>query len=548
MSKITDLRYLPDLDHDGSKGSFVPYRNILLPAWQAVKEEALRSKEGPFAAYKGREVEFVEEKLGIKLWEGEAEMVHSAFNNRLTSVRSCRRAGKTMTLACIVLAAVNIYKAIVISVAPTRRQVQDLLWSHIRSIHHSARVRLLGEPDLLQLRIGPKHFAIGFSTEDPINIMGFHAGATPPPSEDEKNELTKLPPEQWLFMIFDEAPGINQSIFEAVKGSLAGPNTRLILAGNPIMDSTEEHEFAYSHQITSGYHRIKIYAEEAEDPLTADVWFQVPDWLVSEDWIEERAAEWGRDSALFKAHVLGQFAGAESDRRIITLTMLEAAQSLYQPSSTGRHLGVDLARFGADKSVAALWVNGEKRAVHAWNDADLMQSLETILALRTRWGEPDDYNNTIIPIPAKHIHIDSSGLGSGLVDRLKQQGILIDAVDFGSRPRDSWPALTGREIKFRNLRAEMHWVLRRALQEGLARIPKELHNQPCESWKEAQWPEYEMDETAKGTLITVRPKDWIKLRYGKSPDHLDADLLAWCRATPAVRFGVEFSRREKRPR
>jgi len=432
-----------------------------------------------------------------------------------------------------------------VSVAPTRRQVQDLLWSHVRNLHHNAKVKLLGEPDLLQLRIAPQHFAIGFSTEDPINIMGFHAGAVQPPDEDAENQedaIGELPPEQWLFMIFDEAPGVSQQLFEAIKGSMAGPNTRLILAGNPVMDETEEHEFAFSHHPESGYHRIKIYAEEAEDPLDSDAEFQVPNWLVTEDWIDERAREWGRDSALFKAHVLGQFAGAESDRRIITLTMLEAAQSLYQPTRMGWHLGVDLARFGADKSVAALWVDGEKRAVHSWSGADLMESLEIILALRERWGEPDDYNNTIIPIPAKQIHVDSSGLGSGVIDRLNQQGIRVDPVDFGSKPRGSWPALTGREIKFRNLRAEAHWVLRRALQEGLARIPRKLHGQPCESWKESQWPEYEMDETVKGTLITVRPKEWIKLRYGKSPDHLDADLLAWCRATSRIRFGVEFSK------
>jgi len=544
MSKISDFRHLPDLEEENRPGSFAPYRNILLPTWQAIKEEALRSKEGPFAIYQGHELEFIRDKLGIKLWPGEAEMVRSAFGNRMTSVRSCRRAGKTMTLACIVLAAVNIYKSIVVSVAPTRRQVQDLLWSHVRNIHHQAKVRLLGEPDLLQLRIGPQHFAIGFSTEDPINIMGFHAGAVIPPDEDaEEGTLAELPPEQWLFMIFDEAPGISQEIFDAIKGSMAGPNTRLILAGNPVMDETEEHEFAFSHQPDSGYHRIKIYAEEAEDALDSDIEFQVPDWLVSEEWIEERAHEWGRESALFKAHVLGQFAGRESDRRVITLTMLEAAQTLYQPTEMGRHLGVDLARFGADKSVASLWVNGEKRAVHSWSGVDLMESLEIVLALRDRWGEPDEYDKTVIPIPSNHIHIDVSGLGAGLVDRMKQQGFQVDAVDFGSKPRNSWPALTGREIKFRNMRAEMHWVLRRALQEGLARIPKKLHGLPCESWKEAQWPEYELDETVKGTLITIRPKEWLKQRYGKSPDHLDADCLAFARATPQIRFGVDYSRK-----
>jgi len=297
----------------------------------------------------------------------------------------------------------------------------------------------------------PQHFAIGFSTEDPINIMGFHAGAVAPPEEDEDDKdgeentediLAELPPEQWLFMIFDEAPGVSQQLFEAIKGSMAGPNTRLILAGNPVMDETEEHEFAFSHQPDSGYHRIKIYAEEAEDALDSDIEFQVPNWLVTEDWIEERAHEWGRDSALFKAHVLGQFAGRESDRRVITLTMLEAAQTLYQPTQMGRHLGVDLARFGADKSVAALWVNGEKRAVHSWSGADLMESLEIILALRERWGEPDDYNKTVIPIPSNHVHVDSSGLGSGLIDRLNQQGIRVDAVDFGSKPRMRFRTLT----------------------------------------------------------------------------------------------------------
>jgi len=501
----------------------------------------------PFRQYRGRESDFITEVLGVKLWAAEREIVRSFFNEPKTSVRSSRKTGKTFTIACCILAAVIIYECIIVSVAPTRRQVQDLLWAHIRDLHAKSRQRLPGQPDMTQLRLGPRHFAVGFSTDKPERILGFHSDVVVPDDPDKDVDLATFAadladrvaeqnPTTRLWLVFDEAPGIAQVLYDAVKGSLSGPNARIFLQGNPAMDPNEEHEFAASHREGSTYHRIKIASLDADDPVGADAaWCHVPNWLVAPEWIEERRVEWGEDSTLFKAHVLGQFAGPESECRVITLTMLEAALTKFTPTSQGRHIGVDIARYGADRCVAALWVDGEKLAVHEWK-GDLMETVDVILALRTRWSDPDEDD----PIPAHHIHIDATGMGGGPVDRLRQLGVYVDAVDFGSKAVGAWPSLVGEDVCFKNRRAEMHWVFRRALQEGVARMPRELHGKPNVAWREAQWPEYAHKETANGTEIRVLPKDEIKAKYGRSPDHLDADLLAWCRGLSGATFGSQL--------
>jgi len=141
-----------------------------------------------------------------------------------------------------------------------------------------------------------------------------------------------------------------------------------------------------------------------------------------------------------------------------------------------------------------------------------------------------------VPIPGANVHIDSIGVGAGVVDRFDEAGISVDGVDNGSKAVGDWLDLTD-EVVFANRRAELHWVLRRALQEGVAHIPRELNGQPNPLWVEARWPQYEFKIGAGMTRLIVEKKDKIKKRHGRSPDHLDAALYAWSRSGGAVEFG-----------
>ena len=108
--------------------------------------------------------------------------------------------------------------SIVITAAPTERQVSEILWREIRSFEAKARAR--GNPiggKLLQTNkweFSPDHFAIGFSTtDDAAKFQGAHA--------------------PHVLVIADEAAGILEQIYLGITAVLKGAHTRLLAIGNP---------------------------------------------------------------------------------------------------------------------------------------------------------------------------------------------------------------------------------------------------------------------------------------------------------------------------
>jgi hypothetical protein len=128
-------------------------------------------------------------------------------------------------------------------------------------------------------------------------------------------------------------------------------------------------------------------------------------------------------------------------------------------------------------------------------------------------------------IPWEHVHVDAIGVGKGVTERLAQRGIFVDKVDFGSKPKKDWRALTGK-VAFANRRAELHWVLRRAAEEGLFSINREAFP---DAWRQAQWAIYEYRHQGGTVVILIMPKKDIRKSYKRSPDHWDAVLLSYSR-------------------
>ena len=78
--------------------------------------------------------------------------------------------------------------------------------------------------------------------------------------------------------------------------------------------------------------------------------------LVSPTWIAERALEWGDQSPLYLARVEGEFPD-ESEGTLYRLADLEAAvgREIEEDESARITFGVDIARFGDDRSAIAVW-------------------------------------------------------------------------------------------------------------------------------------------------------------------------------------------------
>lgn len=115
-------------------------------------------------------------------------------------------------------------------------------------------------------------------------------------------------------------------------------------------------------------------------------------------------------------------------------------------------------------------------------------------------------------------NVDIAGVGQGVRTALSLAGVEFNDVNFAA---GSYGTDVSGKLRFANLRAEMYWRFREALERGEVDLPddRELLAELCA----ARW-----SLTQAG--IQLEPKDAIKKRLGRSPDLADAIVLAWYQA------------------
>ncbi len=164
-------------------------------------------------------------------------------------------------------------------------------------------------------------------------------------------------------------------------------------------------------------------------------------------------------------------------------------------------LGVDVARFGDDRTVITarkgLWCQGQ----HTFRGLDTMAVAERVIDAMRQY-EPDA------------TFVDVGAMGAGVVDRLHQLGYAVTEVNFAAASSDE---------RYANKRAEMYFNLRSWMMGG-GSIP----NEP-DLKSELSIVEYHFTPAGK---IQLEPKDKIKEKIGKSPDV--ADSLALTFALPVM--------------
>jgi hypothetical protein len=451
------------------------------------------STDLPHAAYRDRPAAFMDEVLGWSPWQKQRDIAQALVEQQRVSVVSCNGAGKTAVAARLLLWFVQTRRnAVVVTTAPTWHQV-GLLWREVRSAFHSSSTPLLGEVLSHRLEIASSWYATGLSTDREERFQGYHASGSTP-GEDGG-----------LLVIVDEASGVDDPIFDAMRGYLTSPNCYVLLIGN---GNRAQGAFYESHQ-RGPWERFSISAHD------------VPAHIMDRDWIAEQGEYWGEDSAQYVVRVLGKFPEEGSDFQLIPRWLLEKAATSRPTESPGAYLGLDVARGGGDQSVAVVTIDGVVEAVDAWDSRDLMVTAQRTLELASRHGVPGD-----------HVSVDVSGIGAGVVDRLREAGLPVNAIDFGGPCEGDWTWLLGSDAKFLNRKAELHWAGRMALTNGYASIPSKFAKT---LWRQLEWTNYEYNERG---VLRMESKDKLRARFGASPDYADAWYISLCRTSSRSRIFV----------
>lgn len=450
---------------------------------------------------------FPEKVLGVTLWPKQQEIIRSVWANPRTVVRSCHGVGKSFTAARVILAFLYSFPhSKVVNTAPTFRQVSDILWSEIKTAHARSLVPLGGKPLDTELKLSDDWFAVGISTNTPTNFQGYHA-----PS---------------LLLVGDEAAGIDEAIFEASDSLLSTGFARELLIGNPTALSGTFHNAFRSAE----YHKIwiscfhtpnfipfrvdrtdgsgepdisasitKLLASTPEERIAA----VTHPYLITPQWAYDKAGSWGIDSPMFQSRVLGEFP-TETEDTLIPLQYIEAAvarEQVLAPSDGREVIGVDVARFGSDKTVLVHRKGWKVEGIKEFQRQDLMQTAGVVA-------------NELRLHPTASANIDDVGVGGGVVDRLKEQpdyDSRVTGVNVGTKPQD--------EAMYVNLRAEGYSHLKHLFVSGTAQIPDD------EELK-AQLSNLKVKFTSRGQL-QIESKDDMKKRGLPSPDKADALMLAF---------------------
>ena len=434
-------------------------------------------------------VGFVRDMLGVEPLPYQAEFLEAlASGERRISVRSGHGTGKSTASSWAMLWFLLLrFPNKVVVTAPTSGQLFDALFAELKrwvnELPPALKAMLTVKSDRIELVAAPSEAFISARTsraETPEALAGVHSDN--------------------VMLVVDEASGVPEQVFEAAAGSMSGHSAVTIMLSNPTRSSGTFFESQTRLSETWWTRR----------------WSCVESPLVSGEFVDEMRLRYGEESNAYRIRVLGEFPLADDDT-IIPFHLVEAATNRDIQLDEGAPIvwGLDVARFGSDKSALAKRQGNVITEVTSWQGLDLMATVGRVKA---------QYDGLPSNLRPREIMVDVIGMGSGVVDRLRELGLPVRGVNVAESP-----SMAGTYI---NLRAELWFKMRGWLEQRNAKIPK--------------------DERLIGELTSIRytfvssgkmkaeGKDDMKRRGLPSPDIADAVCLTFA-SDAATAMGGKMS-------
>jgi len=443
-------------------------------------------------------------KRAVGLAPYQREVISSLPEKKRVAVRGPRGLGKTALASLVILwfALTRDMAGIdwkIMTTAGSWGQLEGFLWPEVKRWAYCVNWDAVGRPPLSERNELMKHglslrygLALAGSPDQPERIEGLHGDA--------------------ILYVYDEAKLIIPETFDAAEGAFSGADEESGLEAYALAISTPgppAGRFYDIHRQAPGledWHPRHVTLDEA-----------VAAGRMSMKWVAQREKLWGRNSALFMNHVLGEFCSDDEDA-IIPLAWAEAAVDRWRdwdragrPHREGQSIvGVDVARSGKDRSAAAIRMADVITEIRTWAKADTMETTGIVKGI-------------LGAHPGARAMVDVIGLGAGVYDRLREQGCLVDPFNAGKKTtrRDATS-----QFGFANVRSAAWYSLREQLDPSrgstLALPPYD------ELLGDLTAVHYKMMSDAK---IMVEPKDDIRARIGRSTDMGDTVMQAmWLQA------------------
>jgi len=237
---------------------------------------------------------WVQARLGEFLWSKQRAIAESVRDHRRTAVKSCHDVGKSWTASRIAAWFLSVHppgEAIVVSTAPTYKQVHAILWEEIRAAAKKAAAR--GNP--LPGRV--------LQSDEWKLDDGTLIGIGRKPADTDEHGFQGIH-RRYVLAIIDEGCGVPAQLYTAVEAITTNADCRILVLGNPDDPSTE---FAEVCKPGSGWNVIRISAFDSPNFTDEPVPDALRPLLIDPDWVQDKKRRWGVESPRYTSKVLGEF-------------------------------------------------------------------------------------------------------------------------------------------------------------------------------------------------------------------------------------------------
>lgn len=456
---------------------------------------------------------------GFYAWSKQVDIGQSVVNNSFTAVKSCHGAGKSAWAAVLVCWFVTTrlaeagdpHDVFVITTAPSYPQVHLVLWEEIRKVH--ARGKLPGyitgadswkiehNGEVIELAVGRKP-----ADTDANSFQGKHAYN--------------------LFIVLDEANGIPETLYTGAVSMLTGDMKRqkMLAIGNP-----DDPNSLFGRNDAKDQARILKGEEPQWNTVQIKAWDtpnftkekeitpkRVLESVLQTEWVESRRKEWGTDDARWVSKVEADFPSMSTDSFFSRALIDQSKEAEVDPGwkIEDRIMGVDVARFGDDRTVVALNVNGKVSIIDSWGKKDTVHTVERI-------------HNLAISNKVYEVRVDEGNTGGSVIDYLRvKMGYNYRVVAMNSSSKSPDPK--------RWLNARAYWY--DSLRTGMTFNRIQL---PAHTDLEDELSAVRYKITAKNGALQIELKDEMKKRLnGRSPDFADAVVYASADLTALLDYGT----------
>lgn len=331
---------------------------------------------------------FLEDMLDMKCdnWQGEVAADIAEYPK--VAVKSGQGVGKTaLEAGLIIWFLVCRPFSKVIATAPTMQQLYDVLWAEISKWLDSSKVRNLltwTKTKVYMNGDSERWFATAKTATKPENMQGFH--------------------EDHMLIVVDEASGVADPIMEAILGTLTGEDNRLLLMGNP-----NRIEGVFFDAFNRDRDKFRTHTVSSRNSKRT-----------SRDNIAMLESKYGKDSDVVRVRVDGQFPKGALDSFISLETVELACSALNKikqsdiESARILHVGVDVARFGDDRTVITPRVSAKAYEFRKYSKKNTMETAGNVLRCCR------EYMGRFPHLKSCMIKVDDTGVGGGVTDRLKE--------------------------------------------------------------------------------------------------------------------------------